>query len=200
ELIALCAPRPVFISAGSPSVEGTWIDARGTFLAAVAAGPVYRLLGKNDLGTSEYPPIETPLIEGDIAFRQHMGGHTAGPNWPTFLQFASRYFAAITPNSTTSPSMSHNSARADQPAPRNDDPIWVEKHNELLQLARRMRGNIDIYFEGDSIMRRWQATHRENWDRNFAGCKAANFGAGGDCTQNVLYRIENGELDGVNPK
>jgi (4-O-methyl)-D-glucuronate---lignin esterase len=90
ELIALCAPRPVFISSGSQQVEGGWVDARGMFLAAVGAGPVYRLLGKKDLGTSEFPPMETALIDGDIAFRQHSGGHTTGPNWPTFLTFASR--------------------------------------------------------------------------------------------------------------
>jgi hypothetical protein len=92
ELIALCAPRPVFISCGSPTVEGNWVDSRGQFLAAVAAGPVYRLLGKKDLGTAEMPPIETALIDGDLAFRQHSGGHTTGPNWPTFLTFAERYF------------------------------------------------------------------------------------------------------------
>jgi (4-O-methyl)-D-glucuronate---lignin esterase len=92
ELIALCAPRPVFISAGSPKVEGQWVDAKGMFMAAVAAGPVYILLGKKDLGTKEFPPIETTLIDGDIAFRQHSGGHTTGPNWPTFIEFASRYF------------------------------------------------------------------------------------------------------------
>ena len=91
ELIALCAPRPVFISSGSQQVEGGWVDAKGMFLAAVGAGPVYRLLGKNDLGASEFPPMETSLIAGDIAFRQHTGGHTTGPNWPTFLTFASRY-------------------------------------------------------------------------------------------------------------
>jgi len=91
ELIALCAPRPVFISSGSQQVEGGWIDARGMFLAAVGAGPVYKLLGKKDLGTTTFPPMETPLIEGEIAFRQHSGGHTTGPNWPTFLTFASRY-------------------------------------------------------------------------------------------------------------
>jgi len=91
ELIALCAPRPVFIGCGSFEVEGGWVDARGMFLAAVGAGPVYRLLGKKDLGTTEFPPLETTLISGDIAFRQHAGGHTAGPNWPTFLQFAERY-------------------------------------------------------------------------------------------------------------
>jgi hypothetical protein len=91
ELIALCAPRPVFISAGSLQVEGGWIDGKGMFLGAVGAGPVYKLLGKKDLGTDEFPPMETTLIDGEIAFRQHSAGHTAGPNWPTFLTFASRY-------------------------------------------------------------------------------------------------------------
>ena len=92
ELIALCAPRPVFISSGSQQVEGGWVDAKGMFLAAVAAGPVYTLLGKKDLATNNFPPTETALIDGDIAFRQHAAGHTTGPNWPTFLQWASRYF------------------------------------------------------------------------------------------------------------
>jgi hypothetical protein len=61
-------------------------------MAAAHAGPVYKLLGKRDLGTDEFPPIGTPLIDGEIAFRQHTEGHTPGPNWPTFLTFASRYF------------------------------------------------------------------------------------------------------------
>jgi len=91
ELIALCAPRPVFVSSGSPQVEGGWIDGKGMFLGAVGAGPVYKLLGKKDLGTVKFPPMETALIDGDVAFREHSGGHTAAPNWPTFLAFASRY-------------------------------------------------------------------------------------------------------------
>jgi (4-O-methyl)-D-glucuronate---lignin esterase len=91
ELVAMCAPRPVYISVGSQQVEGGWVDARGMFMAGVAAGPVYKLLGKKDLGTSKFPPQEK-LIDGDIAFRQHAGGHTTGPNWPTFLKFADRYF------------------------------------------------------------------------------------------------------------
>jgi hypothetical protein len=91
ELIAMCAPRPVFVSSGSQQVEGGWIDGKGMFLGAVAAGPVYKLLGKKDLGTTEFPPMETALINGDLAFRQHSGGHTTGPNWPTFLTFAARY-------------------------------------------------------------------------------------------------------------
>ena len=90
ELIALCAPRPVFIGGGALKGDG-WADPEGMFLAAVAAGPVYKLLGKKDLGTTEFPAIETALIEGDIAYRQHSSGHTPVPNWPTFLTFASRY-------------------------------------------------------------------------------------------------------------
>jgi hypothetical protein len=95
QLIALCAPRPVFISSGSPKVEGQWVDAKGMFLGGVHAGPVYKLLGKKDLGTTEFPPMETSLISGDIAFRQHSGGHTTGPNWPTFIQWADQYLKKI---------------------------------------------------------------------------------------------------------
>jgi hypothetical protein len=91
ELVALCAPRPVFIGAGATNAGDGWVDAKGSFLAAVGAGPVYRLLGKKDMGTTEFPAIETPLIDGDVAFRQHAGGHITGPNWPTFLKFADRY-------------------------------------------------------------------------------------------------------------
>jgi hypothetical protein len=92
ELVALCAPRPVFISAGATEGDG-WVDAKGMFLAGAGAGPVYKLLGKKDMGTSEFPPIETPLVDGDVAFRQHTGGHTPGPNWPTFIAFAERYLS-----------------------------------------------------------------------------------------------------------
>jgi hypothetical protein len=101
ELIDLCAPRPVFISYGAatgrPGVEGTWVDQHGSFMAAVAAGPVYRLLGKHDLGTpgnyltDPMPPINTAVIDGDIAWRQHDGGHTDAPNWSTFIKWANRY-------------------------------------------------------------------------------------------------------------
>jgi len=91
ELVAMCAPRPVFISVGSLTVEGGWIDAKGNFLAGAHASPVYELLGKKGLGTTEFPPQETALIDGEVASRQHSGGHTTGPNWPTFLKFADRY-------------------------------------------------------------------------------------------------------------
>jgi hypothetical protein len=92
ELIALCAPRPVFIGAGTLEQGDGWVDPKGMFMAAAAAGPVYRLLGRKDLGTTEFPPTGTALVAGDIAYRQHAGGHTSGPNWPTFLDYAARHF------------------------------------------------------------------------------------------------------------
>jgi hypothetical protein len=96
ELIALCAPRPVFISGGAIEGDG-WVDAKGMFLAAAGAGPVYLLLGGKGLPTSDFPPMETPLTSGEVGFRQHSGGHTPGPNWPTFLTFASRYMPSPAP-------------------------------------------------------------------------------------------------------
>ena len=102
ELIALCAPRPVFISAGSLDKGDGWVDAKGMFMAGAAASPVYELLGKKGLPTSEFPPIETALISGDIGFRQHKEGHTPAPNWPPFIGFASRYFNTSGPVSASS--------------------------------------------------------------------------------------------------
>jgi hypothetical protein len=93
ELIALCAPRPVFIGSGSTENGDAWVDGKGMFLAGACAGPVYELLGKKGLGTTDHPPLETTLTDGDIAYRQHSGGHTSGPNWPYFIEFAKRYFS-----------------------------------------------------------------------------------------------------------
>jgi hypothetical protein len=101
ELIALCAPTPLLIGGGANTGDGyanpngdAWADPRGMFLAEVAAGPVYRMMGAKDLGTTEFPPVGTALMTGDLAFRQHDGGHTPQPNWPYFLEFASRYLHA----------------------------------------------------------------------------------------------------------
>jgi hypothetical protein len=101
ELIALCAPRPVFIGGGTTEGGDGWADVHGTFLAEVAAAPVYRLLGARGLAdehgpTSTYPPVGTPLIAGDLGFRQHPGGHTPIPDYPTFLTFAARYMTPAT--------------------------------------------------------------------------------------------------------
>src|SRR5712671_1219720 len=93
------------------------------------------------------------------------------------------------------------SAAAQTPVPRTDQNSMTA-HAQLLEKARK--GGIDIYFVGDSITRRWGATDYPdflaNWKQNFHGWNAANFGWGGDTVQNVLWRLRNGELDGVNPK
>jgi lysophospholipase L1-like esterase len=90
---------------------------------------------------------------------------------------------------------------ADQPAPRTDKNSQ-RAHEQLL--AKAKKGRIDVYFEGDSIARRWGATDYpdflENWKKNFSGWNAADFGWGADRLENILWRLENGELDGVNPK
>jgi len=93
ELVALCAPRPTFISAGSPQVEGQWIDAKGMFLGGAHASSVYQLLGKKGLGTMEFPTLGTPLVAGELAYRQHAGGHSTGPNWSTWIAWACRYWS-----------------------------------------------------------------------------------------------------------
>ncbi|MGF7141420.1 alpha/beta hydrolase family protein [Roseimarinus sediminis] len=91
-LIALCAPRPVFISVGSPHVEGNWIDGKGMFVSAVLASPVYELLGANGIESTQMPPEQSGLMKGELAFRQHEGGHTVIPNWPYFINYAKKYF------------------------------------------------------------------------------------------------------------
>ncbi len=90
---------------------------------------------------------------------------------------------------------------ADQPVARSDRNSGIA-HQQLL--AKAKAGKIDLYFLGDSITRRWGATDYPdflvNWRENFHGWNAANFGWGGDTTQNILWRLENGELDEVHPK
>jgi (4-O-methyl)-D-glucuronate---lignin esterase len=92
-------------------------------------------------------------------------------------------------------------APADQPASRTD-PNSLKAHARLLEKAKQ--GRIDIYFEGDSITRRWGATDYPqllaNWNQNFFGWNAADFGWGADRIENILWRLDHGELDGVNPK
>lgn len=97
ELIALCAPRPVFISYGIPEQgDAKWLDQQGSYMATVAAGAAYKLVGARDLGvpedyrTAQMPPVNTGLLEGELAWRQHDGGHTDAPNVKYFLQWADR--------------------------------------------------------------------------------------------------------------
>ena len=92
-------------------------------------------------------------------------------------------------------------AQADKAAPRTDSNS-LTAHQQLLEKAAK--GGIDLYFEGDSITRRWGATDYPellaNWVKNFFGWNAGDFGWGADRVENILWRLENGELDGVNPK
>jgi hypothetical protein len=97
ELIALCAPRPTFISYGVPERgDANWLDQHGSYMAAVAAGPVFRLLGARDLGEKEnyraakMPPVNTGLLDGELAWRQHDGGHEDRSNMKHFIAWANR--------------------------------------------------------------------------------------------------------------
>src|SRR4029453_8929901 len=194
ELLALCAPRLTFVSYGIPERgDAKWLDHQGSYMAAVAAQPVFRLLGAKGLGVSDdymkekMPAVNVSMLDGQLAWRQHDGGHTDGPNWRYFIPWADRWL--------------HHTAPASIPAPRADANSSLA-HKDLLDKAAK--GGIDVYFEGDSIVRRWGATDYPdllaNWTQNFFGWNAGNFGWGADKTQHILWRLENGELDGVNPK
>jgi hypothetical protein len=88
-LIALSAPRPVFVTGGTGD---QWADPVGMFQAVVAAGPVYRLLGKKDVGATELPPLDKPLVSGDLGWHYHTGGHSATPaDWTAFLEFFAKH-------------------------------------------------------------------------------------------------------------
>jgi len=207
ELIALCAPRPCFISYGTVEHgDAKWVDAHGSFMAGVLAGPVYKLLGKKDFGTpGDYltdpmPPVGK-LIGGELAWRQHEGGHDVTPNWPAFFEWVGAYVKApLVPASFTAAALK---APTEIPAPRSD-PNSMTAHTQLL--AKAKQGGIDLYFEGDSIVRRWgcsdaqYADFLQNWKSNFHGWNAGDFGWGADKLENILWRLVNGELDGVNPK
>ncbi|MBS1510330.1 MAG: acetylxylan esterase [Bacteroidetes bacterium] len=97
ELIALCAPRLTFISYGIPEKgDANWLDHKGSYMATVAAGAVFKLLGVNDIGVTndymkeEMPPVNTGMLEGELAWRQHDGGHTDAPNFKFFIPWASK--------------------------------------------------------------------------------------------------------------
>jgi lysophospholipase L1-like esterase len=255
ELIALCAPRPCLISYGvEERGDPKWVDAHGSFMAGVLAGPVYRLLGKRDFGApGDYLTAPMPavgqLVGGELAWRQHEGGHASGPNFPSFFDWISAYIKApplppasatatsaepassvsaspapaagaptsraqpaaapaSQPTSQTQPGLGFGrggfgGGSAAQPAPRTDANSQLA-HQQLLEKAKK--GHIDVYFVGDSITRRWGASDPQykemlaNWNENFHGWNAADFGWGADSIQHILWRLENGELDGVNPK
>jgi hypothetical protein len=98
ELIALCAPRLTFLSYGIPEKgDAKWLDQQGSFMATIAAGSVFKLLGVRDLGasndymTEKMPPVNSDvLMNGELAWRQHNGGHTDAPNFKYFIPWASK--------------------------------------------------------------------------------------------------------------
>ncbi|QMW07185.1 acetylxylan esterase [Spirosoma foliorum] len=90
ELMTLIAPRPLFITGGT---KDSWADPKGEFLACVGASPVYELLGKKGVGTTTMPAPDVSLIDGELAFRNHEGGHVDSLDWPVFLEFAKREFS-----------------------------------------------------------------------------------------------------------
>jgi lysophospholipase L1-like esterase len=184
--------------------DALWLDQKGSFMATVAANEVYELHGGiRGLGTdvdyreAELPPVNAGLLDGRLAWRQHDGGHTDAPNWKYFIPWANRVLD-IDPSDFASP----DSAGAPDRAFPRTDPNSHLAHQELL--TKREAGTIDAYFIGDSITRRWGALDYPellaHWNSSFHGWNAANFGWGGDRTENILWRLENGELRNVAPK
>ncbi len=107
ELIALCAPRPTFISYGIPAKgDANWLDQQGSYMATVAAGPVFRLLGARDIGekenyrTAKMPPVNTDMLDGELAWRQHDGGHEDRSNMKHFTAWASKLLKHTPPAAT----------------------------------------------------------------------------------------------------
>jgi hypothetical protein len=104
ELLALCAPRLTFVSYGVPEKgDAKWLDHQGSFMAAVAAQPVFRLLGDKDLGrsddyhTEKMPGVNVALMDGQLAWRQHDGGHTDAPNWKYFIPWVDKFIGHKAP-------------------------------------------------------------------------------------------------------
>ncbi|MEO6802431.1 MAG: acetylxylan esterase, partial [Granulicella sp.] len=104
ELIALCAPRLVFVSYGIPeNGDAKWLDHQGSYMATVAAQPVFQLLGAKTLGVSsnyhveKMPPVNTGLLDGQLAWRQHDGGHTDAPNFKYFIGWADKFMGRAQP-------------------------------------------------------------------------------------------------------
>jgi lysophospholipase L1-like esterase len=208
--LALCAPRLTFVSHGVPEKgDANWLDHQGSFMATIAAQPVFRLLGARDLGrsddykTEKMPAVNVDLLSGQLAWRQHDGGHTDEPNIVHFIHWANRLYGRPPVElAFATTAISEANARVSLGPIRRNDANSVLAHQQLIQKTKQ--GKIDVYFVGDSITRRWGATDYPHflahWKKSFHGWNAANFGWGGDTTNNILWRMQNGELEGVAPK
>ena len=127
ELIALCAPRLTFISYGIPERgDAKWLDHRGSFMAAVAAQPVFRLLGARGMGVpddylhAQMPPVNQGLLDGELAWRQDDGGHTDAPNMKYFIRWVDRFIQYGGPGSS-------GTARSTEPASAADGSSWGDQ-------------------------------------------------------------------------
>ena len=115
-----------------------------------------------------------------------------------FLALLCSVFIASTcfSQGTNSPVAATNPAIV--PATRSNPKNWMARHEGFVKQAKA--GGIDILFMGDSITDNWRSRGKNVWEKVYGSRHAANFGIGGDRTQHVLWRIENGELDGIDPK
>ena len=153
ELIAMCAPRLTFISYGVPEKgDAKWLDQQGSFMATVAAGRVFRLLGVKDLGVGDdyrnakMPPVTEGLLDGQLAWRQHDGGHTDGPNWKTFIAWADRNIGHQAPPKSSGRrdgARAGGSARAADRRQLDDRPRAAAREGEAGQDRRLLRRRFD---------------------------------------------------------
>jgi lysophospholipase L1-like esterase len=107
-----------------------------------------------------------------------------------FAILAAGLFAALTLQAGELPKL--------EPAPRNDKPDWMPKHNALVAQAKK--GPCDLYFLGDSITEYWNDAGKDVWAKNYAPLKAGNFGIAADKVEHILWRVKNGEFEGLKPK
>ena len=147
--------------------------------------------------------IQGPKEVAPMVDAPHNNTATAEQQRPYYSR-SSQWLNTLVKGETIKPDEHHDApVPADQPSARTDANSQLA-HAQLLKKSKT--GHIDIYFEGDSITRRWGAsdelykTFLANWKQNFFGWNAADFGWGGDTTQNILWRLGNGELDNVHPK
>jgi lysophospholipase L1-like esterase len=177
----------------------------GVALALCAAGPLAQQTTapepKNWTAAEDHQNMMDQL--GIKALRPGPSGNDQAPNHANYDEATANPFPNLPEVLTSGPPAQALSLAtpADRPVPRTDRNSMTA-HAELLEKAKK--GRIDVYFVGDSITRRWGALDYPdllaNWKANFFGWNAADFGWGADRIQNMLWRLENGELDGVNPK
>ena len=151
---------------------------------------------------SRQPPAASRQLPGASRQMPHANREPpAAKRQPTAVSRRRRAAICVAPYVVAATLLAQNRAPADLPSPRTDENSKIA-HQQLLDKAAK--GGIDVYFVGDSIARRWGATDYPellaNWKENFFGWNAADFGWGADRTENILWRLESGELDGVNPK